>query len=221
FVVYGFPAAQGSKRYGGHRNGKPVLEEQNAGVDLWRSAVREMARRALRDHERRTGAQWKALDEPVLVSAVVTVPPTGAATARGDVYAHGVPDLDKLERAVGDALAPQPLRQSEGKGLPDKARRQARKKLLEQRRANCLLHDDSRIVAWDHVAKVHPRTIPSSLAYPGVLIEIWRMAELDRVSRRPVIEGPSGKYMQAGDLARWARPATGESWADAAHRLWS
>lgn len=221
FVVYGVPSPQGSKEFKGFRGGKPVLKEQSEGVAPWRDAVRRMTRKAILDHSKRTGRSWVPLDEPVMVSAVVTMAGTKAAQQRGDVYAMGAPDLDKLERAIGDALAPTPLPPSEGKGLPEAMRRQVRDKAMAARRAQSALHDDSRIVVWDHVCKVYPSTTVDSLGYSGVTIRIWRMRDLARADRKPLVAGPTKSLMMtASDLRQWSRPLSGLSWDEEAEREW-
>lgn len=219
FVVYGVPAPQGSKQFKGFRGGKPVLKEQSDGLTPWRKAVREMSRQAILDWSRRTGKKWQALDEPVMVSAVVTMPPTTAATKRGDVYATGTPDLDKLERGIGDALAPSPLKPGEGDGYGTAAKEKIRAELMEQRRAQAVLYDDSRIVVWDHCMKVYPSTTPDSLGYSGVTIRIWRMSDLQTAQTSPVITEGTTQWMTAGDMRQWVQPATGETWPEITHRL--
>lgn len=219
FVVYGVPAPQGSKSFKGFRGGKPVLKEQSDALAPWRRAVREMARQAILDWSKRTGKQWEALDEPVMVSAVVTMPSTAAATKRGDIYATGTPDLDKLERGIGDALAPSPLKPGEGNGYGAAAKQKIRDGLMEQRRRYAVLHDDSRIVVWDHCMKVYPKTTPDSLAYSGVTIRVWRMTDLENASTLPIKTTPDGTWMTASDLRQWVQPATGETWPELTQRL--
>lgn len=221
FVVYGIPAPQGSKSFAGFRGKKPVLKEQSDALKPWRAAVRKMSQQAIRDWSGRTGRNWVALDEPVMVSAVVTVPATAAATKRADTYAMGTPDLDKLQRGIGDALAPTPLAPSDGKELGSGvAQKRAREALMQQRRALAVLHDDSRIVVWDHCVKVYPDTTPDSLAgYSGVMIRVWRLADLDASTRLPIRREAHGFTMAAGDIRRWARPASGETWEELAARL--
>lgn len=219
FVVYGVPAPQGSKAFKGFRGGKPVLKEQSDALGPWRKAVREMARQAILDYTRRTGQPWSALDEPVMVSPVVTVPATAAATKRGDIYAMGTPDLDKLERGIGDALAPSPLKPGEGDGYGAAAKEQDRAELMEKRRKQAVLHDDSRIVVWDHCVKVYPKTTQDSLGYSGVTIRIWRMSDLESAATTPIITGTDSPFMTAGDMRQWVQPATGETWPEITHRL--
>lgn len=220
FVVYGVPAPQGSKAFKGYRGGKPILKEQSEGLDPWRAAVKTMGLKATRDWSSRTGKAWEPLDEPVMVSAVVTSKNSAAATKRGDIFAQGTPDLDKLQRAIGDALAPKPLPPGQFKGLPDKAKKQAREKAMEQQRRTCVLHDDSRIVAWDHVLKVYPNSTPDSLGFSGVTIRIWRMKDLHRLFERPVVSRGGVPHMKAADLRAWARPLSGRTWDEEAAVAW-
>lgn len=219
FVVYGIPSPQGSKSFGGFSNGKARLVEQSKGVDPWRKTVRSVALTAIREWKTRTGREWAAIDEPVMVSAVVTLPSSKAAETRGDVFSYSVPDLDKLQRAIGDALAPTPLRDEDGKGMTERARKQVRETMMADRRRQSVLHDDSRIVIWDQCMKVYPGTMPLALGHPGVLIRIWRMSEVHRVSRTPIVRR-GGQYMiKAGDLRKWAVPASG-SWDKAIAEAW-
>lgn len=219
FVVYGTPSPQGSKSFGGFRNGKPILIEQSKGVDPWRKTVRHVARQAIREWSAKTGRAWVAIDEPVMVSAVVTLPSSKAAEARGDIFSYNVPDLDKLQRAIGDALAPSPLRDSDGKGMTERARKQVREKMMADRRKQSVLHDDSRIVIWDQCMKVYPGTMQMALGYPGVVIRIWRMSELHRVSKTPIIKRDGHYVIKAGDLRKWATPASG-SWESTVAEAW-
>lgn len=113
FFTAGVPATEGSHRYIGYRGGRPVVTHDNPRLASWRTLVARDAREAARE------AGWKpSYDGPVTVEARFYLPrprrpkfPDHAATK---------PDLDKLARAVGDALA--------GVGGP--------------------LAEDSRIVAW-------------------------------------------------------------------------
>lgn len=219
FVVYGTPSPQGSKSFGGFRNGKAVLTEQSKGVDPWRKTVRHVALQAIRDWSAKTGRAWAAIDEPVMVSAVVTLPSSKAAESRGDVFSYSVPDLDKLQRAIGDALVPTPLRDDDGKGMTERARKQVRERMMADRRKQSVLHDDSRIVIWDQCMKVYPGTMPMALGYPGVVIRIWRMSELHRVSKTPIVKRDGQYVIKAGDLRKWATPANGP-WESAVAEAW-
>lgn len=219
FVVYGVPAPQGSHAFKGFKNGKPILKDQSDGLAPWRKAVREMGRQAILDWTRRAGQTWVALDEAVMVSAVVTVPATAAASSRGDIYAVNPPDLDKLQRGIGDALSPTPLKPGDGDGYGAAAKEKIRAELMEQRRRQAVLHDDSRIAVWDRCVKVYPKTTPDSLGYSGVTIRVWRMADLEATHAQPVVAGEKGSWMTAGDLRQWVQPASGETWPEITQRL--
>ena len=178
FVVYGQPAPQGSKRIA-CRNGRPVVKEASDSLAPWRDSVRTVARQAIRAWSSRQGKSWEPLDCPVLVQAVLTMPATEASHRRGDVFPTGAPDVDKLERGVGDALSPVPVSPNEFRGVPPKRAARLRKELLESRRRESVLWDDSRIVSWD-ARKVFPSTTVDSLAWPGVMIRVWRAEDLLR-----------------------------------------
>lgn len=217
FVAYGVPAGQGSKRPlpGGR------LKEQSAYVQPWRQAVRRVARRAIADHERRTGQRWVALNEGVVISAVVTTPATDAATRRGDIYSLGSPDLDKLQRAIGDAISPQPLSLGDGKGLPEAARKRVREELMAQRRRVSVLHDDARIVGWEHVAKVYPARTVDALGFSGVVVQVWRVEELLAAQAAPLVRDRAGVcHIRVDDVLGWGTHDSGESWQVVAQRLW-
>lgn len=178
FYVYGNPAPQGSKEAKGTYkvgNGKSRtrLVEANKRLKPWRSAIREAMESLIADIP-----DWAAIDYPVRVEATFTMPATKASVARGDVYHTGVPDLDKLERGLGDSIAPERVPNSFGKnkdgsvpqGVDIKAVRATETAL---RRSRSLLRDDSLIVNWD-ATKVYPGTTPMSLRSPGVFVAIYR-----------------------------------------------
>lgn len=97
FFVPGLPQPQGSKRGFVSANGKVSLVESAAGVKPWRSDVKVFAAEAMRGHALITGPVRMRCDF-VLKRPVSTPkrPPTPPATKK--------PDLDKLLRAIGDAL---------------------------------------------------------------------------------------------------------------------
>lgn len=94
FFAEGTPAPQGSKN-AYVRGGRAVLVDANARLKPWRAQVREAAEEAMED------AGWKTLDEPCRVYLGFTMPKP--KRPRWDVPAVK-PDLDKLTRAVFDAL---------------------------------------------------------------------------------------------------------------------
>ncbi|QWY79707.1 RusA-like Holliday junction resolvase [Arthrobacter phage Persistence] len=90
-VVHGTPAAQGSKKHvGGGR-----MVEMDKKLPSWRAAVEAAARLA-------TGPGWAPLDGPLKVSGHVSLRKPN--TTKFPTAPAGVPDLDKLQRAIGDAL---------------------------------------------------------------------------------------------------------------------
>lgn len=106
FFVPGKAAAQGSKRH----VGRGVMVEMSKDLPAWRTAVADAARAA---HQGRP-----TIDGPVAVALTVYVQRPKAT--RFKTYPAGPKDLDKQQRAVGDALT-----------------------------ASGVIRDDARIVHWD------------------------------------------------------------------------
>lgn len=221
FVVYGYPVTQGSHHIK-WAHGKPYVAANNEeGLTKWRAAVRAMSIKALEDWQTRTGKPWAPFDEAVLVSPVITVDPknANAVKKKSPVYALAAPDVDKLQRAIGDSIAPKPLGPKDGAGMNEATKKQVRDKLMDARRAQALVWDDSRI-NWDHAIKVYPSTHPESLGYPGVVIRLWRIHDLETAARRPIITTPDGAtWATWADLRSWTEPASGETWSELATRL--
>lgn len=100
FDVLGMPAPQGSKR-AVVRGGKATLIEASAALPAWRATVAEQARK----QRERIG---RTLDGPCVLLLVFRLPmPASRAAAirtQGTAWHPTTPDLDKLTRAVGDAL---------------------------------------------------------------------------------------------------------------------
>jgi Holliday junction resolvase RusA-like endonuclease len=100
FDVYGKPQPQGSTKYVGHRNGRPVLISDNPKLKSWRL---EVGRCASRLH----AAMAKPLScdsgDAIQIHMVFTFILPKAA--KGRVHHTVKPDLDKLERAVFDSLS--------------------------------------------------------------------------------------------------------------------
>jgi crossover junction endodeoxyribonuclease RusA len=111
--VPGGPITEGSTRAFA-RGGRAVVLHDNPLLDGWRSSITLLTVRAA------TAAGWVLpLDEPVMVGAVFWLP--RPKRPRWDVPAVK-PDLDKLQRSLGDGLCP--------------------------RRGGGVLREDSRIVKW-------------------------------------------------------------------------
>lgn len=98
FFTEGVPATEGSHRYVGYRGGRPVVAHDNPRLTAWRILVARDARNAAHT------AGWDTPhDGPVAVEASFYLPrPKRPKFAD---HAATKPDLDKLARAVGDALA--------------------------------------------------------------------------------------------------------------------
>lgn len=91
FVAYGTPRPQGSKRYIG--NGR-MVEASN--VKPWRLAVARAAEIAMAE------AGLDPFDDAVVVSAVFFMPRPPSVKR---IWPSVAPDLDKLQRSIGDALS--------------------------------------------------------------------------------------------------------------------
>lgn len=116
FFVPGEPITEGSMRT--FKSGQRVVVTHDRGpeLDAWRTRVKRAAQDAARE------AGWEPrYDGPVAVTAVFLLP--RPKSAKGRLLPHVKPDLDKLIRAVGDALAPY--------------------------KQPGVLKDDSRIVTWN------------------------------------------------------------------------
>lgn len=176
FVVFGAPAAQGSKKHiGGGR-----LVEASPGLPAWRDAIREQAKLAI-IHK---GDEWEGpITEPVLIEVVFTFAHTAASKKRGDVYYRNSPDLDKLQRAVGDAISPVPLKKGVGAGMSATAAERLKESLREEAKKYSILANDSCIVAWQ-AKKVYVEASTDALRFPGVSIEVWKLSKLHEATAR-------------------------------------
>jgi crossover junction endodeoxyribonuclease RusA len=100
FFVPGEPITEGSTK--AFTSGQRVVVTHDRGpeLDLWRLRVARAAEAAARK------AGWEPRhDGPVAVTATFLLPrPKSAPKTR--IRPHVKPDLDKLQRAVGDALSP-------------------------------------------------------------------------------------------------------------------
>ena len=135
-VVFGSPAPQGSKKFVGlNKEGRGILAESSKKVKPWRQDVKLAAERA------RDGAA--ALDGPLVVRMVFTLPKPASSPKRRKTWAMRKPDLSKLARSTEDALTDAGL-----------------------------IADDARIVEYERLAKVFPGEDPEALEVPGVRIEI-------------------------------------------------
>jgi crossover junction endodeoxyribonuclease RusA len=93
-VAHGAPATQGSKK-AFIRGKKVVLVEMDEKLPDWRAAVEAAARLA-------AGPTWPTIDAAVSVAGEVRL--LKPKTTKYPDAPAGTPDLDKLQRAIGDAL---------------------------------------------------------------------------------------------------------------------
>lgn len=151
-TVYGEPAAQGSKRYAGHRvdrrtgNNVARLVEQSKKVKPWRQLVTEAAGRArIAGHIGLQPVHRPQLTGPVIVDATFTAraPKRIPAGRRGLPSTR--PDLDKMLRALFDGITDSKVWQDDGLVVEVRAR------------------------------KVYPNSHPAALAEPGVVVRIWEI----------------------------------------------
>lgn len=132
FDVIGMPGPQGSKRH----VGRGVMIESSRKVKPWREAVVWAAREA-------KGAA-PALDQPLWLSMVFTLPKPASAPKRRRTWPDRKPDISKLARSTEDALTDAGL-----------------------------IRDDARIVEYVRLAKVFPGEDPDALDVPGVRIVVY------------------------------------------------
>jgi len=99
FFVPGEPITEGSTRALASGQRVVVTHDRGPELDQWRLKVAHAAQAAAQD------AGWEPrYDGPVAVTAAFFLPRPKSAKKR--LVPHVKPDLDKLIRAVGDALAP-------------------------------------------------------------------------------------------------------------------
>lgn len=100
FFVPGEPITEGSTRAFASGQRVVVTHDRGRELDAWRIKVAKAAQEAARE------AGWEPRhDGPVVVTATFLLPrPKSAPKTR--IRPHVKPDLDKLQRAVGDALSP-------------------------------------------------------------------------------------------------------------------
>lgn len=95
FFVNGSPVPQGSKT-GYVRNGRAVLVEANKKLPVWRKTVKFAALEAINQKP------WVMLNQPVKLVVNFYLP--RPKDPKHKQYPGSKPDLDKLVRAVSDAL---------------------------------------------------------------------------------------------------------------------
>jgi crossover junction endodeoxyribonuclease RusA len=100
FSVPGIPRPQGSKEFKGFKGGKPILTEASAYLGQWRERVALVAHNAMVCQ----GGCRLITDEPVAVELEFVMPRPTSCPKRSTPPAIKRPDLDKLSRAIFDAI---------------------------------------------------------------------------------------------------------------------
>lgn len=188
FFVPGEPITEGSTR--AFTSGQRVVVTHDRGreLDRWRIKVAHAAEAAAR------AAGWEPrYDKPVEVWAEFRLPrPKSAPKSRK--YAQMKPDLDKLQRAVGDALAPY--------------------------KRPGVLRDDSRIVGWSAVKRyaddAHPAGVMVRVSKAQDHVTGQFLTTVDDVAGTPA----GAAILDAYDTAftrgygEWVTPANEYTYAD-------
>ncbi|MGW0670634.1 RusA family crossover junction endodeoxyribonuclease [Streptomyces sp. NPDC002746] len=140
FTVIGTPVTQGSVDVPA-----PGVVKYSRELREWRRQINAVARTAC-------GADWEPANCPLIMSAVFTLPRPKSAPKTKAVHAATKPDIDKLIRAVQDALSP------------------------ADRKAFRVYTEDSRIVGYDiGPHKTYPAPLGThdwALPAPGVTIAV-------------------------------------------------
>lgn len=168
-IAYGDPAPQGSKKFVGiaKATGRGILVESSKRVKPWRQDVEHAAREAMQF------GKLPALDEPLYVRMVFTMPKPKSAKKRSRTYPMRKPDVSKLCRSTEDALT-----------------------------TGGVWADDSRVVEYLRLAKVFPGEDPEALDLPGVRISICTQADFSgRVDTDVFCVGPCELALVGGGKA--------------------
>lgn len=183
FYTHGLPAAQGSKTTEGTTKTKdgrrvPRLVEQNA-IEPWREDVRMVMRDILK-----TRKGWEAIAHPVTVMATFCFPATAASQARGDLWHINPPDLDKIMRALGDAMSIPRVPLTIGNGHPPLKRKRLQEEWKVSQGRHAFLSDDS-LISQIVIGKLYCGA-PGALKHPGVAVSLYRAP--DELALRTSVE---------------------------------
>lgn len=154
-TAHGTPAPQGSKRYVGQSGaGRAIMVESSKKVAPWRAIIYYAAWALVGckcpDPMCTSLTEGWPLDEPVVVAMTFTLPKPASAPKRKPSWPDRYPDVIKLARSTEDALS------------------------------KLLWYDDARIITYTRLAKVYPNEGEDALPVPGVLLRLWRHADLLR-----------------------------------------
>lgn len=164
-AVVGTPVTQGSmkKSKGGH-----IVHDKADQLYTWRQAIED----AFYEKYGANG-RWVPIDKAVRVEVILTVPRRRGMSLGHPEFADTKPDVDKLARAVGDALSPGPS--GKVKSGPRAGQKHFR-----------VLSEDGRIVSWG-AQKTYPwgnHTHRAALAEPGAQIRVVVLSEVSREDMR-------------------------------------
>ena len=98
FTVLGIPAPQGSKTFKGMRGGHAIMADDCKALKPWRDSVIWAAREA------KLKANFAGWDECPVAVEIYFYLPRPKSTPKRVFYPIRKPDVDKLERAILDAL---------------------------------------------------------------------------------------------------------------------
>jgi len=182
-VVYGTPGTAGSKSAfplwrKTADGGREFVRTKQVEVDLkkvkanWREAILSAAQRLILDPWTDRIRAPFPLDEALVASMVFTVRKPANAHKTVRTWPATRPDVLKYARAAEDAL-----------------------------QAAGVLKDDARVVEYSRLAKVFPGEDRDALDAPGVVITLWRMAELTMWQREAVVTPATADLSLFDDVA--------------------
>lgn len=141
------PAQQGSLKHIGRGR---LIHTNKDEIEDWRSAVRNR----VDDYRERHPGHGLPYEGAVVMRLVVSLRRPPSVSRRKRPYPSVAPDVDKLMRAVGDALQ------------------------------KCgVVIDDAQIVDFTRLAKVYCNEDPESLEVPGARIVVLPMAPLEQITK--------------------------------------
>lgn len=160
-IAHGTPAPQGSKKFvGTSKTGHGIMIESSKKVAPWRAIVHDAAANLVHcgcpDPICTALQPGWPLDEALTVAMTFTLPKPQAAPKTKTSYPARYPDVVKLARSTEDALS------------------------------KLLWADDARIVNYLRLAKVYPNEGEDALPVPGLILRVWRHADL-QVVPEPVV----------------------------------
>jgi Holliday junction resolvase RusA-like endonuclease len=164
-AVMGTPVTQGSMRKSktGH-----IVHEKADQLYAWRQEIED----AFYEKYGADG-RWVPINKAVRVEVILTVPRTRSMAPGCPEFADTKPDVDKLARAVGDALSP---------GSSGKVKTGPRAGQKHFR----MLAEDGRIVSWG-AQKTYPwgnHTHRAALTEPGAQIRVVVLSGVSRADMR-------------------------------------